>query len=117
MERHLLMRLLVGDDEASVAALAALRADATHVVWDGAVPAERLAGIYARRIRHTRRKGIETLGLERAVQLLGRHDKLVRLGQITAVDRAWIFMLFLTEDGGALVACTGVRQPGEQSPL
>lgn len=117
MERHLLMRLLVGDDEASMAALAALRADATHVVWDGAVPSERLARIYARRLHHTRRRGIETLGLERAVQLLDRYGQPVHLGQITAVDRAWIFMLFLTEDAGTLVACTGVRRPGEQSPL
>ncbi|MFJ2394860.1 hypothetical protein ACIOTI_19170 [Streptomyces sp. NPDC087843] len=117
MERHLLMRLLTGDDEASVAALAALHGGATHVVWDGTPPAEPLARIYARRLRHTRRKGIETLGLDRAVQLLGRHDQPVRLGQVTAVDRAWIFMLFLTEDGGTLVACTGVRQTGEQAPL
>lgn len=113
MERHLLVRLLAGDDEASVAALAALLSGATYVVWDGASPAESHARTYARRLRHTRRKGIETLGLERAVQLLGRHDQAVRLGQVTAADGAWMFMLFLTEDGGALVACTGVRQAGE----
>ncbi|MBT2389919.1 hypothetical protein J7E87_10900 [Streptomyces sp. ISL-1] len=112
MERHLLVRLLAGGDEASVAALAALRGGATYVVWDGTWPAEFHARTYARRLRHTRRKGIETLGLERAVQLLGQHDQPVRLGQVTAADRAWIFMLFLTEDGGALVACTGVRRAG-----
>lgn len=112
MERHLLMRLLGGDDKASVAALAALHGGATYVVWDGTCPIEWHAHTYARRLRHTRRKGIETLGLERAVQLLGRHDQPVRLGQVTAADRAWIFMLFLTEDGGALMACTGVRRAG-----
>ncbi|GGM02491.1 hypothetical protein GCM10010129_52260 [Streptomyces fumigatiscleroticus] len=110
------MRLLAGDDEASVAALAALLDGATYVVWDGAFPAEWCARTYARRLRNTRRKGVDTVGLERAVQLLGRHDQPVRLGQITAVDAAWIFMLFLTEDSGALVACTGVRRVGGQSP-
>ncbi|MFF4862988.1 hypothetical protein ACFY3J_14875 [Streptomyces sp. NPDC001231] len=113
MERHLLVRLLAGDDEASVAALAALLSGATHVVWDGTVPAEWHARTHTRRLRPTRRKGIETLGLERAVQLLVQHDQPVRLGQVTAADGAWIFMLFLTEDDGALVACTGVRRAGE----
>jgi hypothetical protein len=47
------------------------------------------------------------------VQLLGRHDQPVRLGQVAAADRSWFFMLFLTADGGALVACTGVRQTGK----
>ncbi|MFD3616814.1 hypothetical protein ACFWWT_16545 [Streptomyces sp. NPDC058676] len=113
MERNLLVRLLAGDDEASVAARAALLDDAAYVVWDGTCPAEWHARTYARRLRHTRRKGIETLGLERAVRLLGRHDQPVRLGQVTAADGTWLFMLFLAEDGGELVACTGVRQAGE----
>jgi hypothetical protein len=110
VERDLLARLLTGDNEASVAALAALCSGASYVVWNGTTSAESLARIYGRRLRHTRRKGIETLGLERAVQLLGRHDQPVRLGQVKAADGAWVFMLFLTEDGSALVACTGVRQ-------
>ena len=113
MERRLLVRLLSDDGEASAAALAALHSGATDVVWDGAAPAERLALVYARRLRHTRRKGIETLGLERAVQLLAQHDQPVRLGQITAADRTWAFMLFLSEDRSALVAVTGVRRAGE----
>ncbi|WP_406303016.1 hypothetical protein OHA61_11675 [Streptomyces sp. NBC_00885] len=117
MERHLLVRLLAGDDEASEAALAALLNGATHVVWDGTLPAERHAQVFKIRLRNMRRQGIETLGLERAVQLLRQHDQPVRLGQITAADRAWIFTFFLTTDGGALVACMGVRQAGEESPL
>ncbi|MFI9746500.1 hypothetical protein [Streptomyces sp. NPDC052494] len=116
MERHLLVRLLSDDGEACAAALTALHSGATHVVWDGAAPAGQLALVYARRLRHTRRKGIETLGLERAVQLLNQHDQPVRLGQITAADQTWAFMLFLTEDCSALVAVTGVRRTGEQAP-
>ncbi|WP_406270344.1 hypothetical protein OHT93_18480 [Streptomyces sp. NBC_00191] len=110
MERDLLALLLADDDDASVAALAALRSGASYVVWDGAPPSEALAQVYGRRLRHTRRKGIETLGLQRAVQLLRQHDQLVRLGQVRTTDGAWVFMLFLIEDGSALVACTGVRQ-------
>jgi hypothetical protein len=115
-ERKLLVRLLVGDDEASVAASEALLGGAAHVVWDGTWPAERYAHTYAVRLRHTRRTGVETLGLERAVRLLGLHGRPVRLGQITAADGAWIHLLFLTEDGDALVACTGVRRATGSPP-
>ncbi|MGX1852977.1 hypothetical protein [Streptomyces sp. NPDC055299] len=110
MERELLGRLLVGNDEASVAALAALRCGAPHVVWDGTTPPEPLALVYGRRLRHTRRRGIETKNLAHAVELLGRHQQRVRLGQIRAADGSWTFMLFLTEDGSKLIACTGVRR-------
>lgn len=110
MERELLERLLVGNDEASVAALAALRCGGSYVVWDGTTSAESLALVYGRRLRHTRRRGIETENLERAVELLGRHQSPVRLGQIRAADGSWTFMLFLAEDGSRLIACTGVRQ-------
>ncbi len=72
MERYLLMRLLTGDDEASMAALAALPSGANHVAWDGTLAAELLARTYTRQLRQTRRKSIETLGLDRAVQFLSR---------------------------------------------
>ncbi|MFF5147441.1 hypothetical protein ACFY6U_48325 [Streptomyces sp. NPDC013157] len=110
VERELLERLLVGDDDASVAALAALRCGGFHVVWEGTTAAEPLALIYGRRLRHTRRRGIETKNLARAVELLGRHQQPVRVGQIAAADGSWTFMLFLTEYDGRLIACTGVRR-------
>lgn len=110
VQRERLEQLLSGDDETSVAALAALRASASYVVWDGTTPAESLARVYERRLRHTLQKGIETYGLEQAVQRLNRYGGPVRLGQIRATDESWIFILFLAQDGGTLVACTGVRQ-------
>ncbi len=110
VERGLLERLLVGSDEASVAALAALRGGGSHAVWDGATSAESLFHVYARRLRYTRRRGVETTNLARAMELLGRHRYPVRLGQIMAADGSWAFMLFLTEDGSSLIACTGVRR-------
>ncbi|GGR80627.1 hypothetical protein GCM10010252_18910 [Streptomyces aureoverticillatus] len=117
--REQLERLLSGGDETSSAALSALRAGASHVVWDGATPAQSLAMIYGRRLRHTHRRGIETSGLARAVQRLDLYGRPVRLGQLRTADGSWVFMLFLTEDGGTLVACTGVRQtqPGAAAGL
>lgn len=113
MQREQLEQLLVGDDQASVDALAALRNGGSFVVWNGAGPAESLARVYGRRLRHTRRKGTETTGLERAVRLLRQHGEPVRLGQIRPADGSWTFMLFITEDSSAVVACTGVRRPAE----
>jgi hypothetical protein len=110
MEQELLERLLVGNGEASVAARAALRGGGSPIVWDEPTSAESLAHIYARRLRHTRRRGIETTNLARAVELLGRHQLPIRLGQIRTLDGSWTFMLFLTEDGSRMVTCTGVRR-------
>ncbi|MFR0358667.1 hypothetical protein [Streptomyces sediminimaris] len=118
MERGELERLLGDGDETSLAALSALRSGASYIVWDGTSSAESLATVYGRRLRHTLRRGIETTGLARAVQRLDLYDRPVRLGQIKTADGSWIFMLFLDEDGGTLVACTGVRQsqPGPARP-
>lgn len=110
MEWEQLERLLGGGDDMSSAALSALRAGASHVVWDGTSPAKSLATIYGRRLRHTLRKGIETSGLARAVQRLDLYGRPVRLGQIKTADGSWNFMLLLDEDGSTLVACTGVWQ-------
>jgi hypothetical protein len=110
MEQEVLERLLAGADEASVAALAALRCGGSYVVWEGTTSVEPLAFVFGRRLRHTSRRGIETVNLERAVELLGRHRQPVRLGQIRTADASWTFMLFLTEDGTRLITCTGVRR-------
>lgn len=110
MEREELERLLIATDEASVAALAALRGGGTYVVWEGTTSVAPLALVYGRRLRHTSRRGIETVNLERAVELLGRHRQPVRLGQIRTADASWTFILFLTEDGSRLITCTGVRR-------
>ncbi|MFD8325147.1 hypothetical protein [Streptomyces lydicus] len=116
MQRERLEQLLSGDDETSVAALSALRASASYVVWDGTTSAESLAGVDGRRLRHTLQKGIDTSGLEQAVERLNRYGGPVRLGQIRSTDGLWIFMLFLDQASGTLVACTGVRQTQPGSP-
>ncbi|MFD5410829.1 hypothetical protein [Streptomyces nojiriensis] len=112
MERHELMRLLAGHDEASKAALAALVDGGEYVVWEEiTLSSEVRARGYESRRRSYQRRGIETLGLERGVQLLREHAQPVRTGKITTVDGSWIFQFFLTEDGSDLVACIGGRRP------
>ncbi|MEU5064053.1 hypothetical protein AB0G95_08535 [Streptomyces virginiae] len=117
MERHELMRLLAGDDDASRAALAALVDGADYVVWeDMGLSSQVYAQGYESRRRSFQRRGVETLGLERAVQLLREHARPTRGGKVTAADNSWIFMLFFTEDGSELVACIGARRPDRRSP-
>ncbi|WP_316770034.1 hypothetical protein [Streptomyces sasae] len=117
MERHVLEKLLARDDEASVAALAALRSGATYSVWDTTHPAEQHAGVFARRLRRMRLHGVEPLGLERMVRLLREHRRPVRGGLIDSADQKWTFLFYFTEDGSALVACARLQRWVEQSPL
>jgi hypothetical protein len=117
MERHLLEQLLAGDDEASAAALAALRNGATYSVWDTPCPAERHAGVFARRLRRLRLLGVEPLGLEQMVLLLREHGRPVRGGLIDSVDQKWTFLFYFTEDGGTLVACARLQRWVERSPV
>ncbi|MFF4100539.1 hypothetical protein [Streptomyces sp. NPDC001903] len=117
MERHELMRLLAGDGAASKAALAALTAGADYDVWEaGARPSDSHAGTFAIRHRCMQRKGAETLGWERAVELLRERAEPIRIGQVKASDGSWIYTFFITEDGGDLIACAGVRRPDGAPP-
>ncbi|MGW0835907.1 hypothetical protein [Streptomyces prunicolor] len=116
MERRVLESLLAGDDEASVIALATVRGGATYWVSDAAQPAGQHAGVFSRRLRRMRMHGLEPLGLERAVQLVREHGRPVRAGMIDAADRTWTTLLFLTEDGSALVACAGWPLPLVKKP-
>ncbi|TXS42447.1 hypothetical protein [Streptomyces sp. OR43] len=111
MERHVLESLLSGDDDASVIALATLRNGATYWVADQARPAGQHAGVFKHRLRRMRMRGLEPLGLERAVQLVREHGRPVRTGLIDATDRTWTTLLFLSEDGSTLVACAGWPLP------
>ncbi|MFI5665209.1 hypothetical protein [Streptomyces sp. NPDC051704] len=117
MERHELMLLLAGDDAASKAALAALADCADYFVLEaGPRLSDGHAGTFAIRHRCMQRKGAETLGWERAVELLRERAEPIRIGQVKASDGSWIYTFFLTEDGGALIACAGVRMPDGAPP-
>ncbi|MEU1199379.1 hypothetical protein ABZ446_24565 [Streptomyces sp. NPDC005813] len=112
----MLEELLAGDDEVSAAALAALRGGATYSVWDTTHPAERHAGVFARRLRRMRLRGVEPLGLERMVELLREHARPVSGGMIDSVDQKWTFLCYFTEDGSALVACARLQRWVQSSP-
>ncbi|GAA2617177.1 MULTISPECIES: hypothetical protein [Streptomyces] len=117
MERHALEKLLAGGDEAAALAVAALRSGATYSVGDAAHSSGRHAGVFRRRLRRMRMHGVEPIGLERAVRLLSEHERPVRVGLIDSADRTWHFLLFLTEDGLALVACAGRPRIVREAPL
>jgi hypothetical protein len=51
------------------------------------------------------------------VRLLREHGRPVRGGLIDSADQKWTFLLYLTEDGSALVACARLQRWVERSPL
>lgn len=111
MDRAELAGMLGDQTTACEAARTALVDGGDFVVWDGSVPSQQLAGIYAARLRRARKRGTETLALPSTVDILTRLEAtLVRIGCIFSPDRAWAFMLFLADDASAVLACTGVRQ-------
>ncbi|MFD9005608.1 hypothetical protein ACFV0T_32460 [Streptomyces sp. NPDC059582] len=111
MERHVLESLLIGDNEASVIALAALRSGAPYSVEERVQPTGAHAGVFSRRLQRMRMRGFEPRGLERAVQLIREYDRPVRTALIDPDNRTRFTLLFLTEDGSALVACASWPLP------
>nr|WTB32718.1 hypothetical protein OG781_27485 [Streptomyces sp. NBC_00830] len=111
MDRAELAGMLGDQITACEPARAALLAGGDFVVWDGRVPSQLLADIYAARLRRARKRGTETLALPSTVDILTRLEAAqVRIGCIFSRERTWAFMLFLADDAGAVRACTGVRQ-------
>ncbi|MEV5802244.1 hypothetical protein [Streptomyces collinus] len=111
MERQVLESLLIGDDEASVIALAALRGGAPYSVEERVQPTGAHAGVFSRRLQRMRMRGFEPPGLERAVQLIREYGRPVRTALIDPDNRTRFTLLFLTEDGSALVACVSWPRP------
>ncbi|MGW3679128.1 hypothetical protein [Streptomyces prasinus] len=111
MDRAEVAGMLGDRTTACEAAREALLAGGDFVVWDGRVPSQQLAGIYAARLRRARKRGVETLALTATVDILTRLEAAqVRIGCIFSPDRTWAFMLFLADDASAVLACTGVRR-------
>ncbi|GHG74625.1 hypothetical protein [Streptomyces griseocarneus] len=111
MDRAELAGMLGGQTRACEPARAALLDGGEFVVWDGSVPSRQLVDVYAARLRRARRRGTETLALPSTVDILTRLEAVqVRIGCIFSPDRTWAFMLFLADDAGAILACTGVRR-------
>ncbi|MFE9769566.1 hypothetical protein ACFYPC_34455 [Streptomyces sp. NPDC005808] len=91
----------------------ALTAGGAFVVWDGLVPADRLAHTYRVRSRHTVRRGHTVEGLASTVGILEQAgEELLRIGRIDAVDKSSVFTLFLNAAATAVVACAGGPRSG-----
>lgn len=90
----------------------ALIAGADFVVWDGLVPANRHAGVFRLRMRHSLKRGHTIDGLADSVDILaGAGEEPLRTGSIDAVDRSSWFIIFLNSTATAVVACCGGRRP------
>ncbi|MFC6022722.1 hypothetical protein ACFP2T_42025 [Plantactinospora solaniradicis] len=118
MEREALVILLGAEaGDVYVACRDALRAGYDFKIFGGTVPVGDLVTTYHRRERHTRTRGIRTLGFVQAVNRLASAEGLgeLLLGQVGGAGTAWVYQLFLTPDGSRVVACLAVHQAREDS--
>jgi len=111
MDRDGLAQVLTNAGHAATACRSALQDGAELILWQGVVPADRMVLAYERREARALADGVPTLGFPEALDRLRRagHQEL-QLGQVTAVDPPYLFMIFLTGDPTALVACVGIDQ-------
>jgi hypothetical protein len=111
LERAQLAELLGDQTEAHKQAREALLDGGEFHVWEEMVSAKELAKVYTRRLKHTEKRGIETLGLPETVEIVRQQGYgEVRLGRIISPAGSWVFMLFLHATDTEILACTGVRQ-------
>ncbi|WP_411090105.1 hypothetical protein [Streptomyces sp. 061-3] len=90
----------------------ALIAGGAFVIWDGLLPANRHAGTYGIRLRHTLRRGHTVEGLAATVDILGAAgEELLRVGCIDTVDKSSVFTI-LNAAATAVVACAGGPRSG-----
>ncbi|MFF1650961.1 hypothetical protein [Streptomyces sp. NPDC058240] len=91
----------------------ALIAWGAFVVWDGLIPADRLAHTCRVRFRSTLRCGHTVEGLAATVDILEQTgEELLRIGCIDAVDESSVFTIFLNAAATAVVACAGGPRSG-----
>jgi hypothetical protein len=115
VERKQLAQLLDTAAYAPSACRHALLDGAGFIMWEGLVPASRILPAYERREIHTVANGIQTLGFAEALaDLRSLGARTVQIGQVTVADPPYVFMVFLTEDASAVVACLGIEQADHQ---
>jgi hypothetical protein len=111
MERDQLAKLLDQTDGTARACRAALLDGADYKLWEGTTPASRMVPAYERRQTQTIASGASTMGFADAlVTLRGAGVADIRLGQVTAVNPPYVFMVFLAEDSTSVVGCFGIGQ-------
>ena len=112
MNRDVLAGLLVGEGAAATACSSALRDGAELILWQGSAPADRMLAAYRRRHQRALADAAPTVGFPEALESLGRAgaDSLC-LGQVSANDPDYVYMIFMTDNPPALVACVGIARP------
>ncbi|MFJ9760819.1 hypothetical protein [Streptomyces sp. NPDC101149] len=94
----------------------ALIAGADFIVRDGLVPANRHAGVFRIRMRHSLKRGHTIDGLADSVDILLRAgEEPLRTGSIDAVDSSSWLTIFLNSTATVVVACYGGRRPTTMS--
>jgi hypothetical protein len=111
MNRDILTDLLVDEGVAASACGLALRDGAELILWPGSAPADRMLAAYRRRHQRALADAASTLGFPEALERLSRAgtDDLL-LGQVSANNPDYVYMVFLTDNPPNLVACVGMAR-------
>ncbi|MFD4114705.1 hypothetical protein ACFWSJ_14735 [Streptomyces niveus] len=110
--RHDLIAMLREQTSACGPARDVLIAGGDFVVWDSLVPANRHAGVFRARMRHSLRRGHTIDRLADSVDILKQAgEKPLRTGSIDAVDKSSVFTIFLNSTATVVVACCGGPRP------
>jgi hypothetical protein len=111
VDQEYLCQLLDYSNEAGSACREALLHGAELIVWHGTAPADRVLAAYRRRHARTVADDVESIGFLEALDDLGRAGTCeLTLGQVTVVDPAYVYMIFLTACPPSLVACVGIAR-------
>ncbi len=111
MDQERLTQLLNHSNEAGSACRDALLDGAELILWEGSAPADRMLAAYRRRHAQTVADAVESIGFADALEDLQRAGTCeLNLGQVTATDPAYVYMVFMSADPPALVACLGIAR-------
>jgi hypothetical protein len=111
MDQKTLTRLLNHSNEAGEACRDALLDGADLILWRGAAPADRMLAAYRRRHARTIADAVESIGFTEALDDLRRAGtRQLHLGQVTAIDPNYVYMIFMTNEPETLVACLGIAR-------
>jgi hypothetical protein len=111
MDQQSLTQLLDGTSEAGSACRSALLDGADLILWQGTAPADRMLAAYRRRQAQAVNDAVDSVGFDQALDDLRRAGtNQLNLGQVTAADPAYTYMVFMTYDPPTLIACLGIAR-------
>jgi hypothetical protein len=111
MDQQHLTQLLDHSNDAGAACRDALLDGAELILWQGTAPADRMLAAYRRRHERTIADHVPSIGFPEALDDLGRAGtRELNLGQVTAADPAYVYMIFMMADPPSLVACVGIAR-------